>query len=160
MKNGRCQPALLIAICIFGLVPQAFICAQSEAKDLFLFNEYQTGDSGFFAGVFGRYQEKHVPLLVLENSPRIENLMNDGKLELTLADALTLALENNLDIAVQRYIPEYSQTDLLRSKAGQSPRGFTGGTTPGGLTAGALGAGLGGAGAGAGVGSAGGITGG
>ncbi len=110
--------------------------------------------------IFQVYHGRAVPQLVLENSTRIENLIHDGKLDLTLADALALALENNLDIAVQRYIPEFSQTDLLRSKAGQSPRGFTGGTTPGGLTAGALGAGISGTGAGSGVGSAGGITGG
>ena len=87
-------------------------------------------------------------------------LIHDGKLDLSLSDALALALENNLDVAVQRYIPEFSQTDLLRSQAGQSPRGFTGGTTPGGLTSGALGAGISGSSAGSGVGSAGGITGG
>ena len=96
----------------------------------------------------------------LENSPRIENLIRNGVLELSFSDALALALENNLDIAVQRYIPEFSSTDLLRTKAGQSPRGFTGASTPGGLTAGALGAGISGSGSGSGVGSAGGITGG
>ncbi len=121
---------------------------------------YKTEDSGRFSGIFSIFQAKNVPQLTLENSPRIESLIHDGKLELRLSDALALALENNLDVAVQRYIPEFSQTDLLRSQAGQSPRGFTGGTTPGGLTSGALGAGISGSGAGSGVGSAGGITGG
>ncbi len=121
---------------------------------------YQTEDSGFFPNPFGLYSEKPIPRLRLENSQRIENLIHDGGLELSLSDALALALENNLDIAVQRFVPEFSQTDLLRSRAGQSPRGFTGGSTPGGLTSGALGAGLSGSGAGSGVGSAGGITGG
>ncbi|HYK90701.1 MAG TPA: TolC family protein, partial [Acidobacteriota bacterium] len=104
--------------------------------------------------------EKPVRPLSLENTPRLESLIREGKVDLTLSDALALALENNLDIAVQRYIPEFSQTDLLRSMAGQSPRGFTGGTIPGGLTAGAIGAGITGTGAGTGVGNAGGITGG
>jgi outer membrane protein TolC len=104
--------------------------------------------------------DKPAPQLELENSPRIESLIREGKLELALSDALALALENNLDIAVQRFIPRYSQTDILRSQSGQSPRGFTGASIPGGLTAGAIGAGISGTGAGSGVGSAGGITGG
>jgi len=154
------KPALLIALCATWLSTQAYLFAQSQDQDFPQISNYKTNDSGFFSSVFGIYQEKAVPPLVLENSPRIEGLIQEGKLKLTLADAMALALENNLDIAVQRFIPEYSQTDLLRSKAGQSPRGFTGGTTPGGLTAGALGAGITGTGAGSGVGSAGGITGG
>ncbi len=154
------KPALLIALCATWLSPQAYLFAQSQDQDFPQISNYKTNDSGFFSGVFGIYQEKTVPPLVLDNSPRIGGLIQEGKLKLTLADAMALALENNLDIAVQRFIPEYSQTDLLRSKAGQSPRGFTGGTTPGGLTAGALGAGITGTGAGSGVGSAGGITGG
>jgi len=160
MKRCRCKPAFLIVFGILCLVPQAFIFAQSGREDMPQISNYKTNSSGLFANIFSLYQAKSVPRQVLENTPRIEILIHDGKLELSLADALALALENNLDIAVQRYIPEYSQTDLLRSQAGQSPRGFAGGTTPGGLTAGALGAGLAGSGAGSGVGSAGGITGG
>jgi outer membrane protein TolC len=98
--------------------------------------------------------------MTLSNSPRLESLIHDGKLELSLADALALALENNLDIAVQRYIPKFAQTDVLRTQSGQAARGFTGALIPSGLTAGALGAGVSGAGAGSGVGNAGGITGG
>jgi outer membrane protein TolC len=98
--------------------------------------------------------------MTLTNSPRLESLISGGKLELSLADALALALENNLDIAVQRYIPRFAQTDVLRTQSGQAARGFTGALIPGGLSAGALGAGVTGAGAGSGVGSAGGITGG
>ncbi len=151
---------LSVALCIYWLATQTFILAQTEVKDLSQIGRSEAKSSRLFSDVFGIYQEKSVPRAVLENSARIADLVHEGKLELTLSDALALALENNLDIAVQRYVPEYSQTDLLRSQAGQSPRGFTGSMTPGGLTAGALGAGLSGSGAGAGVGSAGGITGG
>jgi outer membrane protein len=160
MKKHPYRSALFILLCIYWLIPQAFIFAQTAKEEYPQLNQYKTSDSGFFSGAFKIFHERSVPRLVLENSTRVEGLIQDGNLRLTLADALALALENNLDIAVQRYIPEFSQTDLLRSKAGQSPRGFTGGTTPGGLTAGALGAGISGSGAGAGVGSAGGITGG
>jgi outer membrane protein TolC len=148
-----------MALFIYGLIPQAFLFAQTEKKEPPQIDSGKKDNSGFLSGIFN-FREQAVPRLVLENSARIDTLIHDGKLDLTLADALALALENNLDIAVQRYIPEFSRTDLMRTQAGQAPRGFTGGTTPGGLTAGALGAGISGSSAGSGVGSAGGITGG
>lgn len=160
MRKYRFKPVSLIILCIYWLIPHGYVVAQFKMQDSPQTGKHQASGSGFLSGIFKVYHERPVPRLVLENSPRIESLIHDGKLELSLSDAIALALENNLDIAVQRYIPEFSQTDLLRSQAGQSPRGFTGGTTPGGLTAGALGAGISGTGAGSGVGSAGGITGG
>jgi outer membrane protein TolC len=159
MKKFCNLSAIAIAICIYWLVFPALILAQTDKQDATQAGKQKSGEGGFLSSIF-RYHSRSVPKLTLDNSPRIENLVNNGKINLSLADALALALENNLDVAVQRYIPEFSRTDVLRTKAGQSPRGFTGGTTPGGLTAGALGAGLSGSGAGSGVGSAGGITGG
>jgi outer membrane protein TolC len=160
MRKHFYRSAIFSGLCIYWLIPQAFIIAQTDHGNYPQIGQYETNKSGIFSSIFKNFQERTVPRLVFDNSARIESLIQDGKLRLTLADALALALENNLDIAVQRYIPEFSQTDLLRSQAGQSPRGFTGGTTPGGLTAGALGAGITGSSAGSGVGSAGGITGG
>ena len=160
MNKHLCKSALAIALCINWLIPPSFLFAQSAKEDFPQIKSYKTDSSGIFSGIFRMFQSKTVPPLVLENSPRIENLILGGKLDLSLSDALALALENNLDVAVQRYIPEFSQTDILRTQAGQSPRGFAGGTTPGGLTSGALGAGISGTSAGSGVGSAGGITGG
>jgi len=52
----------------------------------------------------------------LANSPRLQNLIVGGKLTLTLDDAIALALENNLEIAVTRYDLPIAQTDLLRAK--------------------------------------------
>jgi outer membrane protein len=62
----------------------------------------------------------------LTNSPRIDQLIHDGKLELALQDAVELALENSLDIVVQRYNPWFADTGILKAEAG----GF-GGVTPG-----------------------------
>ena len=97
---------------------------------------------------------------VLVNSPRLKSLIHDGKLELTLSDALALTLENNLDIVVQRYVIPFAQTDVLRAKSGQAARGFTGALYPSELNSGAIGAGVTSAGATGGTGNAGGITGG
>jgi outer membrane protein TolC len=55
---------------------------------------------------------------VLTNSPRIEELLQGGKLMLSLQDAISLALENNLAIQVQRYTPWLDEVNLLRAKSG------------------------------------------
>jgi outer membrane protein len=72
----------------------------------------------------------YTPILIeqpnLVNSPRVDDMIHDGKLELSLQDAVELALENNLDIAVQRYNPWIADTNILRAKAGGQ-----GGATPG-----------------------------
>jgi outer membrane protein TolC len=61
--------------------------------------------------------------------------MHDGKLYLSLNDAIALALENNLDIAISRYNLNIADTDVLRAKAGAQILGVNLGTvqnTPGG----------------------------
>src|SRR5260370_33746503 len=67
----------------------------------------------------------------LTNSPRIDQLIHDGKLEISLQEAVELALENSMDIVVQRYNPWFADTGILKAKAG----GF-GGATPGAAYAG------------------------
>jgi outer membrane protein len=63
---------------------------------------------------------------VLTNSPRIDQLVHDGKLEIRLQDAVELALENSLDIVVQRYNPWIADTDILRTLGGGAGRGLSG----------------------------------
>ncbi|HTJ31544.1 MAG TPA: TolC family protein [Acidobacteriaceae bacterium] len=52
------------------------------------------------------------------NSVRLGSLVKNGKIYLSLSDALALALENNYDIAIARYDLDIADTDILRSKAG------------------------------------------
>ncbi len=54
----------------------------------------------------------------LTNSPRIEQLLQNGKLPLSLQDAISLALENNLAIDVERFTPWLDEVGLLRAKSG------------------------------------------
>ena len=71
----------------------------------------------------------------LANTARIDQFMHDGKLYLSLNDAIALALENNLDIAIARYNLNIADTDVLRAKAGASILGVNAGVvqnTPGG----------------------------
>ena len=106
---------------------------------------------------FSAYLPSDVPEPQLANSPLLTQLIRDGKLYLSLKDAIRLAIENNLDLAIARYNLPIANTDILRTKAGGVFRGVNAGVvqgTPGGgvggFGTGAPGAGAGGTTAGAG----------
>jgi len=97
------------------------------------------------------------------NSVRLADLVKDGKIYLSLSDAIALAIENNYDIAIARYNLDIADTDILRARSGApnlfgAPSGLVtntlGGSTstlstgggPGGTTVGSGGAGSGSAG--------------
>jgi outer membrane protein TolC len=103
------------------------------------------------------YTARQLPPPNFSNSPRIDQVMRDGKMYLSMSDAISLALENNLDIAIARYNLSTADTDILRAKAGSSLRGVNTGVvsgTPGGgvgnIGSGASGGGAGGTSTGAG----------
>lgn len=100
------------------------------------------------------YRGKIVPAPSMANSPRLNSLIRDGKLYLSLRDAIDLALENNLDIVIARYNLPIAQMDILRTRAGGFVRGVNTGVvsgTPGGNASGAgTGSGAGGTSSGAG----------
>ena len=107
---------------------------------------------------FNTYRATLVPQPNLANSSRIDALVHDGVLELSLKDAITLSLENNLDLAIARYNIPIAEADILRTRAGGSFRGVNTGVvqnTPGGGVGG-FGSGSSGAGAGGTSGGAGG----
>ncbi len=103
------------------------------------------------------YEADQVPEPMLANSPLLDRLIRDGQLYLSLKDAIDLALENNLDLAIARYNLPIANTDILRTQAGGFFRGVNTGVvqgTPGGgiggFGTGAPGAGAGGTSGGAG----------
>ncbi|MGB8888374.1 MAG: TolC family protein [Candidatus Korobacteraceae bacterium] len=104
---------------------------------------------------FKAYAPSLVPKPDLANSPRLQQLMRDGKLYISLQDAIDLALENNLDLAIARYNLPIADTDIQRTKAGGFFRGVNTGVVQG-----TAGGGVGGYGAGAPGAGAGGTTGG
>ena len=104
------------------------------------------------------YQPAGVPQPNMTNSSLLQSLIRDGKLYISLRDAIDLALENNLDLVIARYNLPIADTDILRTQAGGSFRGVNTGVvqnTPGGGVGG-FGAGAPGAGAGGTTGGAGG----
>ena len=84
-----------------------------------------------FPNLIKPYQQINIEAPTLTNAPRIDQLIHDGKLEISLQDAVELALENSLDIAVQRYYPWIADVSLLKTHAG----GFGYGT-PGSISVG------------------------
>ena len=69
------------------------------------------------------------------NSNRIDSLMRDGKLYLSIDDAIALALENNLDLEIARYNLNIAEADVLRARSGANILGVNTGivqNTPGG----------------------------
>ena len=71
------------------------------------------------------YTPTDVPLPQVTNSVRIDSLLRDGKIYLSLSDAIALALENNYDIAIARINLDIADTDILRAKAGSILRGVS-----------------------------------
>ncbi len=106
-----------------------------------------------------KYWPTSIPKAGFVNSVRLADLVKNGKIYLSLSDAIALAIENNYDIAIARYDLDIADTDILRTETGAAPlgapsglvTGTLGGSTstlttgggPGGTTVGAGGAGSG-----------------
>jgi outer membrane protein len=75
-------------------------------------------ERGIVGSLTAPYRAKIPAPVNLNNSPRLESLIRAGNLYLSLQDTIALALENNLDIELQRYTPQIADTNLLRTQAG------------------------------------------
>jgi outer membrane protein len=64
------------------------------------------------------YQQRTVSPINLANTNRLEALVRAGNLYLTAQDVIALALENNLDIEIQRYGPLLAREVTKRAKGG------------------------------------------
>jgi len=90
-----------------------------------------------FPNVLAPYRVRNVPPPNLTNSARTDQLFRDGKMYLSINDAVAMALENNLDITIQRYNLSIADTDILLTSSGSAARGVNSGVvsgTPGGAT--------------------------
>jgi outer membrane protein len=163
MRNPRLQKALAVFLAGTLMAPTSLL-AQDNKSALPDKPAPQSRDSvdyskgtGHFPNPVGPFTSRKVLDPVFSNTPRIQDMIRDGKLVLSLNDAIALALENNLDLAIARYNLDIAETDILRSKSGSSIRGVATGLvsgTPGGgqggFGSGASGAGAGGTSSGAG----------
>jgi outer membrane protein TolC len=121
--------------------------------------DYSKPFGSWLRNPIGVYVPTNIPKASFTNSVRLTDLVKDGKIYLSLSDAIALAIENNYDIAIARYDLDIADTDILRTKSGALPlgapsglvTGTLGGSTstlstgggPGGTTVGAGGAGSG-----------------
>src|SRR6266567_3662357 len=92
--------------------------------------------TGYFPNPLAPYRPHFAPSAVLTSQPRLESMIQNGKIMLSMNDAVSMALADNLDIAIARYDLPIADTDLLRTKAGSStfgaPSGLVAGTPGGG----------------------------
>ncbi|MGO9404803.1 MAG: TolC family protein, partial [Terriglobales bacterium] len=108
--------------------------AMPSSSQPFDVKQYSKPES-HFPNLIAPYTARHVAPPNLANTSRIDQLMHDGKLYISMNDAVALALENNLDIAIARYNLNIADTDIWRAKAGASTLGVNNGVvqnTPGG----------------------------
>jgi len=96
--------------------PQATAVAAPQPQR-FLNEDYAKPKSQF-PNPIAPYTARHVPAPNLSNTARIDQLMKDGKIYLSINDAVALALENNLDMGIARYNLNIADTEILRSKGG------------------------------------------
>lgn len=130
---AACLLAALSIVCGAQETPAAPAPQPSATKPLPVLDYAQP--VSHFPNPIGPYTARRLSTPNLANTARIDQLMHDGKLYLSLDDSIALALENNLDIAIARYNLNVADTDILRARAGAATIGVPSGivqNTPGG----------------------------
>jgi outer membrane protein len=84
----------------------------------------QSPGASYSTGLRGLYEAPSVAMADFRDSPRMKDLLRAGNIYLSLQDAIALALENNLDIQLQRYGVGIAGTDTLRARGGGFLRGL------------------------------------
>ncbi len=131
----RLQAVAAIACLLLSTVPQSAAAQQTGAApaptgvptpsnapnslvDLHPTSRDFSVPRGYWRNPFGPYIPATVESPITVNSTRLEDLAKGGKIYLSLSNAIVLALENNYDIAIQRYNLDIADTDILRAKSG------------------------------------------
>ena len=118
---AKSKRLLLIPLLLLACVPAR---PQTDTPKPLPVPEIDSGENGRFGWLRHPYQDRPVAPASFANSSRIDALIRAGNLYLTLNDAIALALENNLDIELQRFSPRIADTDVLRARAGGLLRGL------------------------------------
>jgi outer membrane protein len=129
LKSGSRLVAALVITCVLAVCGWAQDPTQSDSSGTqprsvqapepqqFVLKDYSKPVPAF-PNVIRPYMPQQVPPPNLSNTARINQLFHDGKILLSIDDAVALALENNLDIGIARYNLNIADTDILRSKSG------------------------------------------
>ena len=120
--------ALLIA-----LAPAAPVFAQQQGEatppaqpqpsslTIQVSNQNYSYGKPWFPSIIAPYTQASVPEPILTNAPRLEQMVKDGKLSISLQDAVELALQNNLAITISRYTPWLAEASILHTLSGGAP---------------------------------------
>lgn len=92
--------------------------AQAPTRTIPVSNQNYAYGKRWFPNVIAPYTPTPVPEPVLTNAPRLEQMVQDGKLRISLQDAVDLALQNNLSIVIERYVPWMAEANILRTLSG------------------------------------------
>ncbi len=122
---------LAVILSLLLLAPASGLAAGSSTAAVNVTQPPAANGGGWFSGLISPYRAKEVAPISLNNSTRLNNLIRAGNLYLTLQDAMALALENNLDIAIQRYTPEIADYNILHAQGGGFAAPPSLGVTPG-----------------------------
>jgi len=85
----------------------------------------------WYSGITQPYQARPLAPVNVSNTSRIDALLRAGNLYLSLSDAIALAIENNLDVEIERYEFSIAEADLLRARSGASINGIPTSVLPG-----------------------------
>jgi len=96
---------------------------QPQTRTIPVSTENYTYGKRWYPDVRTPYTPTQIPEPILTNSPKIDQMIKDGKLQISLQDAIDLALQNNLDIAIQRYAPWLAEANILYTLGGGITRG-------------------------------------
>src|ERR1700748_3341307 len=102
---------VIAAMCSAQQTPPAGAAVRIDAPT----GKIANGKLGWFTRP---YTPRYVPPINLGNTSRLDQLIRAGNLYLTAQDVIALALENNIDIEVQRYGPLLSRELLRRAESG------------------------------------------
>lgn len=122
MKTVRSYTSLL---CLLLLVAPWSFAQDTNSKTSSDAPRLEGSNPHWYSTFTRPYEPKIVPPVGLSNSRRLDLLVRAGNLYLSLQDAIALALENNVDVEVQRYNFLLADVDLARTKAGQAARGVS-----------------------------------
>jgi len=109
----------LLAVLCSLLIFVSTASAQSAPPDSAVRIEPAQGGLGWLSRP---YQRREVPDIRLANTSRLASLIRAGELYLSAQDVVALAIENNIDVEVQRYAPLLSREVLKRAQGGGALR--------------------------------------
>jgi outer membrane protein len=128
------RPFLAVLCSVLLLTPTGSFAADKPASPPNQDNtvpQPAVSSHGILGKISDPYRPKTVPPPTVGNSGRLDSLLRAGNLYLSLEDAIALALENNLDIAIQRYGPQLADAAVLQAEAGGFARGVSTSVTAG-----------------------------